>query len=315
MEGFCPIKEIDLNREVLTLKLLKDKRLAAGNNFGKLNIYNLDNYQPDIIIEGQFNKWITNIIQISNGDLIVSSQKIVKIIKITKNTFSIIQNIELTGGVYDMGYGCGGIYLITSKIIELNNKILAISIYRNNLIQLWKKDNGFYFNYDNLIEKEPSINEIFEINPNYLLSDNDYYKHLVIWDIKNKQKKAILKGIKVNTIISDNKTSFINKKVIAYCGNKYLYIIEINKFFIFQIIKLENDLISICLFSKNILFIGNNKGILYQFEIDNLNFRIKDKNKLEYKEICSITKIDDNRLAIGFCKSILLILKNKLLKI
>ena len=119
-----------------------------------------------------------------------------------------------------MEYGCGGIYLITSKIIELNNKILAISIYRNNLIQLWKKDNGFYFNYDNLIEKEPSINEIFEINPNYLLSDNDYYKHLVIWDIKNKQKKAILKGINVNTIISDNKTSFINKKVIAYCGNK-----------------------------------------------------------------------------------------------
>ena len=52
MEGFCPIKEIDLNREVLTLKLLKDKRLAAGNNFGKLNIYNLDNYQHDIIIEG-----------------------------------------------------------------------------------------------------------------------------------------------------------------------------------------------------------------------------------------------------------------------
>ena len=52
MEGFCPIKEIDLNWEVLTLKLLKDKRLAAGNNFGKLNIYNLDNYQHDIIIEG-----------------------------------------------------------------------------------------------------------------------------------------------------------------------------------------------------------------------------------------------------------------------
>ena len=70
---------------------------------------------------------------------------------------------------------------------------------------------------------------------------------------------------------------------------------------------------SICLFSKSILFVGNYKGVLYQFEIEGYKIREKDRNELKYKEICSITKIDDNRLAIGFNKNKLLILqKNKI---
>ena len=175
MEGFMIIKNIDLNESVLTLKLLKDKRLAAGNNFGTLNIYDLFSYKPDIIIEDLFNRWISNINQLANDDVIVSSYDNVKIIKITKNTFRIIQCFKLTGGIFDMGYGSGGIYMNCNKIIELNNNDLAICIRYHNLIQLWKKENGKYFKYDNLIEKNRSIYEIFEIRQNYLLSDNDYY--------------------------------------------------------------------------------------------------------------------------------------------
>ncbi len=70
---------------------------------------------------------------------------------------------------------------------------------------------------------------------------------------------------------------------------------------------------SICLFSKNILFVGNYKGVLYQYEIEGNKIREKDRNEFKYKEICSIIKIDDNRLAIGFNKNKLLILqKNKI---
>ena len=106
------IKEVDLNQPVLTLKLLKDKRLAAGNQFGILNIYDLISYKPDIIIENLFQEWLSNINQLSNGDLIASSYNIVKIIKRTKNTFSIIQSIKLTGGIFDIEYSSGGIYMI-----------------------------------------------------------------------------------------------------------------------------------------------------------------------------------------------------------
>ena len=87
---------------------------------------------------------------IINAELIASSYNIVKIIKITKNTFSIIQSIKLTGGIFDIGYGSGGIYMICKKISELSNNDLAICIRYHNLIQLWKKENGKYFNYDNL---------------------------------------------------------------------------------------------------------------------------------------------------------------------
>ena len=97
MEDFKLIKTIDLKWPVLTLKLLKDKRLAAGNEFFKLNIYNLTNYEPDIIIEKEFDSFITNINQLANDDLIVTARNLVKIIKITKTTYSVIQRFELTG--------------------------------------------------------------------------------------------------------------------------------------------------------------------------------------------------------------------------
>lgn len=212
MEGFELTKEFDLNNSVLILKLLKDKRLAAGNNFGILNIYDLISYEPDIIIKNEFKQWITNINQLSNEDLIVSSNEIVKIIKIEKNTYSVIQRIKLTGGIFECGYGSGGIYMICNKIIELSNNDLAICIRYHNLIQLWKKKNGECYHYDDLIEENKSICEIFEIKKNYLLSDNNHYHHLVIWDTEKKQINTILKDIIVNYIISDTKTSFLNKK-------------------------------------------------------------------------------------------------------
>ena len=305
------IKEVDLNQPVLTLKLLKDKRLAAGNQFGILNIYDLISYKPDIIIKNEFKEWITNINQLANGELIVSSENIVKIIKIEKKTFSVIQNITLTGGIFDMGYGSGGIYMICDKIIELSNNDLAICIRYHNLIQLWKNENGQYFNYGNLIEKKRSIYEIFEIRLNYLLSDNNHYNHLVVWNIENKQIITVLKNIFVNDIISDNKTSILNENRFAYCGSSYLYIIDINKFYVVEKIRSKENLTSICLFNKIILFVGDYKGLLYKYEIEGYNIKIKDKNLLKYEEICSITKVDPNRLAIGFGKNKLLILQKK----
>ena len=311
MEGFKIINKVDLGRPVLTLKLLKDKRLAVGNEFFKLNIYDLTSYKPDIIIENEFEDFITNINQLANDDLIVTAKKAVKIIKITKTSYSVIQKFELTGGIFDMGYGSGGIYMVCNKIIELSNNDLAICIRYHNLIQLWKKKDGNYFKYDNLIEKERSINEIFEIRPNYLLSDNKHYKHLVIWDLENKKIITILKKIFVDDIISDNKTSVLNEKTIAYCGSSHLYIIEKHKFCVIQEIKCEKNLVSICLFSKNILFVGDYKGLLYQYEIEGSNIKIKDKKLFKYEEICSIQKIDENRLAMGFGENILLFLGKK----
>lgn len=78
-----------------------------------------------------------------------------------------------------------------------------------------------------------------------------------------------------------------------------------------QSIKSQENLISICLFHKNILFTGDYKGLLYQYEIEGNNIRIKCKNFFEYEQICSIKKIDGNRLAIGFSKKELLILQKK----
>lgn len=314
MKDFYIKKIIDLNDSVLSLKLLKDKRLAAGNYFATLNIYDLKTYKPDIIISGIFNGFISNINQLKNENLIVSSGKVVKIIKITKNTFNIIQSLILTGGVFDCEGGFGGIYIIMNKIIELNNEDLAILITSNNLIQLWKKEKDKYLKYDNLIDKGKEISEIFEIKPNIILSDNSNYKHLVIWNVENKQKITILKGINVNDVISDNKTCFINENSIAYCGNSNLYIIEINNFYINQKIEINKEyLISICLFSKNILFIGGNKGKLYQFEIEGKNITLKDKNDLKFeKEISSIVKLDENTFAFGCCANQLFFMKKNI---
>ena len=314
MKDFYIKKIIDLNDPVLSLKLLKDKRLAAGSYFATLNIYDLKTYKPDIIISGIFNSFISNINQLKNENLIVSSGKVVKIIKITKNTFNIIQSLILTGGKFDGSFGVGGIYGIMNKIIELNNEDLAILIASNNLIQLWKKEKDKYLKYDNLIDKGKEISEIFEIKPNILLSDNYKNKHLVIWNVENKQKITILKGINVNDVISDNKTCFINENSIAYCGNSNLYIIEINNFYINQKIEINKEyLISICLFSKNILFIGGNKGKLYQFEIEGKNITLKDKNDLKFEEeISSIVKLDENTFAFGCCANQLFFMKKNI---
>jgi hypothetical protein len=314
MKDFCIQKIINLDKSIFSLKLLKDKRLAAANEFKTLNIYDLKSYKPDIIISGIFPGFITNINQLKNENLIVSSDEVVKIIKITKNTFNIIQSLILTGGVFDGTFGLGGIKVIKDKIIELNNEDLAILIKSNNLIQLWKKEKDKYLKYDNLIDKGKEISEIFEIKPNIILSDNYNYKHLVIWNVENKQKITILKGINVNDVISDNKTCFINENSIAYCGNSNLYIIEINNFYINQKIEINKEyLISICLFSKNILFIGGNKGKLYQFEIEGKNITLKDKNDLKFeKEISSIVKLDENTFAFGCCANQLFFMKKNI---
>ncbi len=315
MKDFYIKKIVDLNSPVFTLKLLKDKRLAAGNYYATLNIYNLKTYKPDIIISGIFNSFISNINQLKNENLIVSSENIVKIIKITKNTYDVIQTLILRGGIFECGGGFGGIYLIHDKIIELNNNDLAIAIYQNDLIQLWKKENENYIKYDSLIEKG-YISEIFEIKPNLLLSDNECHNHLVIWDVKNKQKISILKGIKVNDIFSDNKTCFINEKSIAYCGKSNLYIIEINNLCVIKKIEiLKEKLSSICLFSKNILFVGGINGILYQYKIKGKNITLKDKKNLKFKnfkEISSIVKLDENAFVFGCCSNKLFFMQKKI---
>ena len=316
MKDFCIQKIINLDKSIFSLKLLKDKRLAAANEFKTLNIYDLKSYKPDIIISGIFPGFITNINQLKNENLIVSSENVVKIIKIIKNTYDVIQTLILRGGIFECGGGFGGIYLIHNKIIELNNNDLAITIYHNNLIQLWKKENNQYFIYDNLIEKEKNVSEIFEIKPNLLLSDNDYYNHLVIWNVENKQKISILNGINVNKVISDKKTCFIFENTIAYCGKSYLYIIEINNLCINQKIKFHNDkLVSICLFSKNILFVGGINGKLYQLEIEDKNLSLRDEfnlNLKRFKEISSIVKLDENSFAFGCCAYDLYFMKKKI---
>ena len=121
---------------------------------------------------------------------------------------------------------------------------------------------------------------------------------------------------KVNYIISDKKTCFINEKSIAYCGVSYLYIIEINNLYINQKIKIQNDkLISICLFSKNILFVGGINAKIYQFEIEEKNLNLRDEFNLNFKrfkEISSIVKLDENSFAFGCCAYDLYFMKKKI---
>ena len=72
-------------------------------------------------------------------------------------------------------------------------------------------------------------------------------------------------------------------------------------------------MISICLFSKNILFIGGNKGKLYQFEIEGKNITLKDKNDLKFEEeISSIVKLDENTFAFGCCANQLFFMKKNI---
>ena len=78
------------------LKTLDDGRLAAGDYYSNLIIYNKETFKPDIIIQNNLdNLW--NFTQLKNKNIACSfdSNNTLKIIKIKNNNYEDIQIIKL----------------------------------------------------------------------------------------------------------------------------------------------------------------------------------------------------------------------------
>ena len=152
---------------IFCLKILDDGRLAAGDGYSNLIIYNKETFNQDIIINNNL-KSLDNFTQLKNKNIVCSfeSDYTLKIIKIKNKTE--YENIQIIKNAHN--------YWI-SKIIELKNENIITFSYDNSF-KIWKLNNN-----NNQYEK---INE-FKDN-NYLCDGLEIKDNVILYSLNSNPK-------------------------------------------------------------------------------------------------------------------------------
>ena len=187
--GTSYIHSKNLNkRKIIKLLALKDGRLSAVFE-DSLEIYSLNNFELDILIE-EGGKYLRNFMQLSNGNLILSSygyrdkKKISKIIKLNYLTYNVEQSFE-------------------------NDYYSEKSLEKENLLYSFEQN---YLEYNNYNERENNCINIYQKS-----NDNKYIKLSKIDNLTTIQNQR-------GTIFLDS--CFINNNdeiiIVLISGIKFL---------------------------------------------------------------------------------------------
>ena len=288
---------------VVNIILLSDGRISSCSIDGRINIYNKDTYQKDIMID--IFEFIFYHTQLSNDNIIaccgLNNHNILRIYKIRDYAdlkYDLIQKLE---GHNDWVW----------KVIEIEeNKLVSSS--KDNTIKIWEKNMPDFFaenNYNciktitiNSNSNNKPIN-IIKIKENELAAFSYGDKLLKFFDIKNDFKEIatinnIINGCDPNSMcVFDDNTLLIGgyessgiylintlkHEVISIVNNN---IKEVNSF-----LKLSNGNILIGCKDEN----NANSLIEYKFYNNNL-IKINSKENAHEKDIYSLIEMKDGTI-------------------
>ena len=258
---------------IYCIKILINKKLAIGVRTSILFIINNENYNIDLKINNNKQR-LYCIEQIKNENIILSfSNGDIRIIKIFNNSYEIIQDINNAHN-----------YKRIYNIIELKsniNEINFISCSEDKSIKLWSNNNKNNI-YEEIfqIKEDDEIFNIKEIKKNIIIYDIYNFQTIKFYDLKEKKEIKQINNLK----LSDwwNNFIIINNKLII-CGNEKIYFIDINTYLIIKEINYNNIICSGVKINDNSFIIGDFKGNLVEFNINNdIPISIKNNAHIDY---------------------------------
>ena len=285
-----PIRTLDNHKlSIYCLSILNDGRLISGSADNSIIIYNKTTYQPDIIIK-EHKDSVLCIIQLNSGILATcSNDKTIKLFNIEGNNYNIIQTLN-----YHTDWVC--------KIIEIENKYLvscstdsSIIFYLKDNLK-YKKDykisvNGWCYCIGQIKENEICYSE----TNNFDYNNNKIY----FFDIYEKKIKSSISNIS-KSILSP--FIMISKDLLFISGENKISLININYYELIREIKVSNSgwIKGACMLNKNILFIGDNKGIIKEWKIEENNLILISKKEKAHNDcINTLLNIGNGHIASG----------------
>ncbi len=281
-------KIINYNNIIYCMKVLTDKRLAVGGQSSILYIISKSNYDIDLQIN--FNKEnLYKINQLKNNNIILAfSSGDMMIININQNDYKIIQKFEKAHN--------DDIY----NIIELKNLKDLISCSLDKSLKIWSYDNkSEEYNEICKIDEDCEILNILEIKENEIIYDNASKKTIKFYNIKDKKLINQINDLELTEW--NNNFILINNKVIIG-GKKKIYFIDINSYTKEKEINFDNSIFSIKKFKENLLMIGDDKGNISSFNIN--DNALKVIKKIHNKTIYAMVKFNRKLVSGGFDKMI-----------
>ena len=291
-----PIHTLNYHKDyIYCLSILNDGRLISGSRDNSIIIYNKKTYRPDLIIN-EHKGPVNCITQLNSGILATcSSDKTIKLFNIKKNNYNIIQILDdHTGDVI--------------KIIEIENKYL-VSCSNDESIIFSLKDNNKYKKDYQISTNDPClcINQIKE-NEICYSETHDYdfnNSKICFYDINEKKIKSSISNISKSAY---SPFIMISKDLLFISGENKISIININYYELIREIEVPNSglIYGTCILNKNILFTGDEKGIIREWKIEEDNLiLISKKEKAHEGYIYSLLNIGNGYIAsCSFDKSI-----------
>ena len=220
------------NGSILCLKTLEDGRLAAGDEFSNLIIYNKDTFKPEIIIQNNLER-LLNFTQLKNNYIACSFLKNYTL-KIIKN---INNNNENENQIIKNAHNDS-----ITKIIELKNENL-ITFSFDYSFKIWKLNNNNKYEIINEFKDSNALSDGLEIKHNeiilYALETTP--NSLVFYNL-NKDEK--IKAINILNFLIDSvgyRIIKLNNDEIAIAGNGIIYLIDINNYSILNEINSDDN--------------------------------------------------------------------------
>ena len=292
IENLKNIKILNNNKGIIyCVKTLDDGRIAAGDEYSNLIIYNKETFYPDIIIRNNLNSLLT-LTQLKNKNIICSFSNIstLKIIKIMNNEY---ENIQIIKGAHNNDI---------NKIIELKNEKLITFSYDYSF-KIWKLNK-----YNNKYEKIYKFIDTNKLSDGIEIKDNE----IILYALNTNPQSLVFydlnKNEKIRTIYNLNlcidclcRISKINENEVVVAGNKKVYLIDVNNYLILY--EINSEYLNFCILklSNDSFLIGDEKGTVIQYKIDNKKL-IKEsfKNKSYNSRIYTMTIFDDGIISGGY---------------
>ena len=260
-------KNYDTNK-INKLVLLKNEDIAALTENKNIIIFDKDNFEAKLHINlyKEKNLHINDIIPRTEGGIIITGYEFIKFINLGLDN----QHYNLEIEIKDVGTNI-------NSLIEFNNNIF-ISLNDFSTLKLWKKiGKDKYVCIDCYNCNNEEINQMIKINTNsFILSSNKencLYKLIInkidkIELISKLENIDFIQGNKYKRYNYNNIIYFPNEKYFIVSCNKYLLLIDKNKFNIIQKFSHNYNLINLFNYSENYFIAIDSKNILYKIEFN-----------------------------------------------
>jgi len=282
------IKKYSTKYTIEKLIILQDQRILCLQKFHDNDdktkyiffVYDINNnFKCDFSLETNN---VNNMFQMNDGNIIISYcyEEKIKVVKAKKKSFEIIKDFN------DFSY---------KNIYKISEEMVVITDYNCFKFYFYKKGELISKN------RKEYINHIYDL---CCINNREiaiyYYKNgklfgfnafLLFYDIKYYEKN---KTLKLGDGQSGKLIKLVNKNTLILDRNSKIVIIDAMNRIVKKEIKFEYNIFSIILLNENNFLIGTYDSI-YQCEINNFHFTLKEKKDIEFN---FIDKYPGNKLII-----------------